>query len=197
MDFGHNGKDASRRDSASEQPFFTAGQGNIVPERNDFEPENNIDLSNTETTWEITDSTPVPKAIFSPNTPESSSNTSESVLGHLETQAKPQDAISRPEQETISEETLKMPPSLPDFISDAPGSLDTFESKNVNFSEHSIRTEGDRLSKAALKEVESTISAFESTGNVADFYSAIRGDAKHPGMMQANLKNSFGREVGE
>ena len=190
MDFGHNGQDPIRHASASEQPFFTAGQGNDMPERNDFEPENNLDLSNKESTWGITNYQSAIQAT-------DSFNTQEVIHGSQEAIAISQETTPQNNPESTSGIMSKTPSNLPDFILDAPGPIDTFESNNISFSERSIRTEGDHLSKTAIKEVEAVISALDSTGNVADFYSAIRGDAKHPGMMQANLKNSFNREVGE
>lgn len=190
MDFGHNGQDPIRHASASEQPFFTAGQGNDMPERNDFEPENNLDLSNKASTWGITNYQSAPQAANSVNTQEPIHVTQEAITVSQET-------TLQNSTENTSETIPKMPSNLPDFVLDAPGPIDAFESKNINFSEHSIRTEGDHLNKAAVQEVEAAISTLDSTGNVADFYSAIRGDAKHPGMMQTNLKNSFNREVGE
>ena len=191
MDFGHNGQDPIRHASASEQPFFTAGQGNDMPERNDFEPENNLDLSNKASTWGITNYQSDAQAMNLFSTQEAIHSSKE------ETITVSQEATLQNNTENTLERAPKMPPSLPDFVLDAPGPIDTFESNNINFSEHSIRTEGDHLNKAAVKEVETVIATLDSTGNVADFYSAIRGDAKHPGMMQTNLKNSFNREVGE
>jgi hypothetical protein len=59
-----------------------------------------------------------------------------------------------------------------------------------------IRTEGDKISRATLVEVEKTEAKFYQTGDTAEFYASIRGDENNPGMVRNNLKNSFNREVG-
>ena len=60
-----------------------------------------------------------------------------------------------------------------------------------------IKTTGDKLEKSTIPEIDNTITELNQTGNLSNFYDEIRGSDEKPGMMETNLKNSYGRKLGE
>lgn len=60
-----------------------------------------------------------------------------------------------------------------------------------------IKTTGDKLEKSTIPEIDNIISELNQTGNLSNFYDEIRGSDEKPGMMEANLQNSYGRKLGE
>lgn len=57
------------------------------------------------------------------------------------------------------------------------------------FDEKLIRTDGDRIARSALVEIEKAEEKLNQTGNVSDFYEEVRN------MMEKNLENSYNRKL--
>lgn len=158
------------------QPFFTAGVGNLPEEQNSFEAENNLDLDNTGNASWMPNRDPRSlgsQAIYSSN--------NEVLTPSLE---------EAPEKEQSLAE-ITPPPMFP-----TPDmAIEPEPAKEAHFDSKAIRTEGDHVSHSALVEIEHTIAKLNKTGDISSFYVAIRGDENTPGMVRDNLKNSFGRDV--
>lgn len=168
-----------------ENPYFTAGAGNMSPEANDFEPENNLDEENWQRSLEI--STPV-------NLPS------------------PEDVRSKTENQTtlntINSDNLTLDGSTelgrivstdyPSKTTSVPDSQNTSLNTTATvFNPTNIRTTGDRLEKSAIPEVDNVINELNQTGNLNNFYEEIRGTGDEKlGMLGANLNNSFNRKLG-
>ena len=170
MDYGQKGQ------PSDEPQFFTAGVGDIPADQNLYGAEDNLDLTNETISWAPDrDARSLGnKAIFS---------TKESA---------PQDGVISSEQlhEMVD---LAPPPGFPTSNLD---SSDVAPAPTaISFNPKLIRTDGDRISRTAILEVNNVISKLSQTGNAADFYASVRGDADHPGMVRSNLKNSYNREV--
>lgn len=168
MDYGQ------KQSTDGSQAFFTAGVGNLAAEKNTYEAENNLDLTNDATSWapEHDLRNIGNRAIFSPE----------------EIQDSP---------EIISAKTPDSSPEIVEMV--APPGVDLTEkietTSPITFNPNLIRTDGEHISRKTISEVNRTIAEFSQTGNAADFYAAIRGDDKNPGMVRNNLKNSYNREV--
>lgn len=168
MDYGQKGQSKD-----TDPAFFTAGVGNIPAEQNTFEAENNLDLTNQADTW----------------APERNHQTIGSRAMNLSRQS--ESHITREELEERFRDVIDLaPPPTP-----APEVEGAAQPVTTTFSVTDIRTEGDHINSAAIREVDSTLLKLSQTGNISDFYATIRGDDNHPGMVRANLKNSFNREV--
>lgn len=59
-----------------------------------------------------------------------------------------------------------------------------------------IKTTGDKLEKSTIPEIDNLIDELNQTGDLNNFYDEIRGTDEKPGMMEANLHNSFNRKLG-
>lgn len=168
MDYGQ------KQSTDGSQAFFTAGVGNLAAEKNTYEAENNLDLTNDTTSWapERDLRNIGNKAIFSP------------------------EEIQNPEEKTGTKNPAN-PGEMIEMV--APPGVDLTEkidTKNpIAFDPKLIRTDGDHINRRTISEVNHTIAEFNQTGNAADFYAAIRGDDNNPGMVRNNLKNSYNREV--
>lgn len=187
MDYGQTKK------PSDSQSFFTAGVGELPEDQNSFEAENNLNLDNTGASWAPTrDPRNIgSRAIFSAPEPVPSLDNQEivSVEPEMTLVEKP----NLPTDVELAPPEVGGLPEMPNFTPE--GALALNPVKEVPFNEKVIKTEGDHVSHATLAEIEKTISKLNHTGNVADFYAAIRGDDAHPGMVRNNLKNSFGRDV--
>ena len=156
------------------QPFFTAGVGNLPESQNTFEAENNLDLSSENNASWLPDRDPRSlgnKAIFSSNTEILTPKLEESSI-----------EVQQPIE-------ITPPPLYPTE------EMPKEEIKEPHFDSKAIITQGDHVSHATLTEIDRTIGKLSKTGDAASFYAAIRGDENTPGMVRDNLKNSFGREV--
>lgn len=60
-----------------------------------------------------------------------------------------------------------------------------------------IKTTGDHLDKSTVPEINNIIEELSQTGDLNNFYDEIRGTDEKPGMMEANLQNSFNRKLGQ
>lgn len=167
MDYGQTKK------SQNDQGFFTAGVGNLPEDQNTFEAENNLNLSNDMASW----------------SPERDTRSFGNRVISSTTEA-PLDAELIPKEGPLEAPDLTPPPMMGDPV---PAALEGI--KPLPFDERAIRTEGDHISSRTLAEIHRTINVLNETGNIADFYSAIRGDENNAGMVRNNLKNSYGREV--
>lgn len=174
MDYKSRNRDAGNL----EQDFFTAGAGNVSPLENSFEPENNLDLSNNATSW----------------APNSVERHHQSVGNRAVISA--ENIPDSPRQFQADDQTkigeiidIDLPPI-------AEPSLPEPEATSAPiFNEKLIRTDGDRINKGALFEIDHAIKKFSQTGNAADFYAEVRGTSDKPGMLGSHLKNSYNREL--
>lgn len=170
--------DYTRKGQSVYEPkdFFTSGVGDIPANQNTFESENNLDLTNNQTSWDQGEIRQNVRSIGNTaiSTPE--------VLKSGE-----QDYLEYQPHEMV--EVIAPPNMEPSdaIIKDAISA--------VHFDPKLIRTDGDRIGKTALTEVDNVIQGLNQTGDAADFYATVRGDNNHPGMVRANLKNSYNREV--
>ena len=169
MDYNQKGQLTNEPNS-----FFTSGVGNIPADQNIYEKENNLDLTNNQAPWNTN--------VIPPENIRAIGNRAiSSSEGFIESRVENQP----PEEKTESVTTID---------TFAPSTLnDTIE--KISFNASLIRTDGDRINKSAISEVDDVVSKLAQTGNTADFYATVRGDEKHPGMVRANLKNSYNREV--
>ena len=163
---------------SQEQAFFTAGAGSTSFADNTFDSENNLDL------------TTKGAASWSPESPEQRQELVANKTGtmHEDVANILTDKIDTSGKlgETID---VDLPPTMQALPADpAPSTLPVFN-------EGLIRTDGDHIDKKALPEINSAIEKLNQTGNTADFYTTIRGDKDHPGMLGSNLKNSYNREL--
>lgn len=149
----------------SDQAFFTAGVGNRPIEQNDSGE--SLDIAS----W-------APER----NRRDIGSKVFESIENYPE---QDHDTIMKERFGDLAELTapVVMPPQP-----DEPSSTPIFDPKLIS-------TEGDHIGRATLLEIDKVEAKLAQTGDVADFYSSIRGDEHHPGMVRNNLKNSFNREV--
>ena len=175
MDYKNQGQ------KVQEQSFFTAGAGNASPTDNNFESENNLDLTNQLASWSAEQSIMQPGEfpITQPNT----------VPGDILTAPTSSVEATSGLGETIDADLPPTMQALP--IEPTPVELPVFDEKL-------IRTDGDHINKKALPEINHAIDKLEKTGNAADFYTSVRGDRedpqKTPGMLGANMK-SFNEEI--
>lgn len=181
MDYGQHGQSSQNGQGGqlvASQAFFTAGQGSNNQELNNYEPENNLDLTNTTTNWGIV--TPAEHdrraigshAIFSSDSESvAKEETKESGFtdtGQFNTSPKLGEIITMNAPLPPASSTTSTPTSTP--------------------SEH-IYTRGDHLNDAGVAAVNEAINKLSQTGNIVDFYTEVRN------MMEGNLKNSFNRKV--
>lgn len=165
--------------TGNNQPFFTAGAGNVSPNPNYFESENNLDLTN-QNNWNQPRNLRElgSKAIYAPEAISSQDNPME----------------QKPQGELVTEDTAGksndsiMPPT-PNF--GAPAET----SSAISYHPHLIHADKEHLSSDTMGEINESIARLNQTDNIFDFYSAIRGDESTPGMSQEYLKNSFNREA--
>ena len=168
--------DYSQKGQLTNEPgsFFTPGVGNIPANQNTYEKENNLDLTNDQTPWNVDKASSENIRAIGNRAISSSENITDSraesqPLEEIIESVAPQDMVTPPVSENIIEK--------------------------ISYDASLIRTDGDRINKSAISEVSSVISEFNQTGNTANFYATVRGDDEHPGMVRANLKNSYNREV--
>lgn len=186
MDNGHS-------KGNTENPYFTAGAGNILPEVND-DLENSIDKEEWQRSLEISTPAGMP-------TPEQIANTeiASTEDAGLYTAENPtsNDSTSTPQESKI----IKMPENPYELGQIAPA--DPISPKNPTpeaprkYNVANIKTTGDKLEKSTIPEVDNVISELNQTGNIKNFYDEVRGTNEKPGMMEANLRNSYHRELGQ
>ncbi len=167
MDYGQNPQLAN---SESNQDFFTAGAGTNSESVNDFESENNLDLTNQLTDWGQT--TAIAQHQSLGNRAISSSETSENN-GESSTEL----------GEVVN---LEMPPSSRSAVQ-AQADLVASQS-STPFVRGNIRTT-EKLESSGIKEVDHIIGKLNQDGNAASFYDLARD------MMKANMENSYGEKA--
>lgn len=159
--------------SAGVQNFFTAGAGTNSVNTNNFEAENNLDLTNGNISWDG-------------SSPERNLR---NIGGHA---INSQEGILSEQHETTSSPelgkiiNLEMPPGAK--LDNAPKPLDQAEIIESSINKSALNTEG-RLESAGVKEIDKAILKLNKTGNIADFYDTAR-DA-----MEVNLDNSYNRKL--
>lgn len=180
----------SQPQDAVENPYFTAGAGDASPEINN-DPENSLD----EEVWQKSLDVSVPTDLPTPEKPLS--------IPERETSKTESSKIPSPDAESRSAESL--PPSANPFelgqIAPTTPKTITTPAQPVNQSHRynpaHIKTTGDHLEKTTIPEVDNVIEELSQTGDLRNFYDEIRGTDEKPGMVEANLHNSFNRRLGE
>lgn len=189
MDYGRN----SQFSGDNNQPFFTAGAGNVSPNANYFESENNLDLTN-QNSWsqaqnyqgyqnqhDYRDYRGIGSRAIMP---------SEVIETRPAFSEQGTDPNTPAAPESPSPDPF-MPPNAPAL--DAP--LPSQPEAEPTHHHHLIHADGDHISKTAIAEINQAIAKLSQTDNVSDFYATIRGGKDTPGMLQDYLKNSYNREV--
>ena len=147
------------QNNQSENAYFTPGVGNLPVNQNQ---ETIPNLNINESVWR----------------PERDHrDIGENVISSMEITQSDQPQDQNPEMGKI----IPLEPTRPP----EPAREETSKTANVEV----IRTEGDRISKAALSEVRRTEVEFAQTGNASNFYDEVRS------MMEANLDNSYNRKL--
>lgn len=164
----------SSQKPSSDQDFFTPGAGNASANQNDFEPENNLDLSSTANWSPDRNHRDIgSKAMFSPDRIQENMNILEADPNKLGEITDLEPSITPPQN--INAATNQ---TLPAFDAKA------------------ISADGDRISKTTMREVKDIQNKFYQTGDAKDFYEGIRGESKdNPGVSGTYLKNVFNREA--
>ena len=175
MYYGQNNQYAGNNN----QPFFTAGAGNVSPNPNYFESEHNLDLTNQNNWNQPRDFRGLgSKAIYAP----------EAISGQDDLmEQKPQGGLAAENAVNKSNDSITPPLSH----SGAPAET----SSAISYRPHLIHADKEHLSSDTMGEINEAIAKLSQTDNISDFYSAIRGNETAPGMSQEYLKNSFSREV--
>lgn len=178
MDYGQS---PQLTDEKPEPEFFTAGVGTNSETANNFEPENNLDLSNTQADW----------------TPPSES--SQRGLGNI--------AISSTEysQTPDMSATPEVPPMMPEFLQNPnkptseqigqimeltppPMRSDNSEIEATPYNKSNLKI-GESLGKAGVAEVNRIIDSFGDDPNGSY--------TNYQNMREAALEESYGRIIGE
>ena len=181
MDYGQGSQFAG----SDNQPFFTAGTGNISPSQNYFESAENLDLTNPSSWNRPRDYREIGnRAFMSPNDLQDSTEETLSQQGQSHNQAPHMDTPP-----TDYQNNHEITPTMPPMAST------TSEKTPTTYDKQSIRSDGDRISSHTIVEIKQAISKLSQTDDVADFYVTIRGSKDSPGMLQDYLKNSYNREV--
>lgn len=110
-----------------------------------------------------------------------------------------ENSLTPDSQTPIAQEaqTIKTPEDLPQLGQITPINQPEPGAFSQNYNPVNIKTSGDKLEKSTIPEVDNVIAELSQTGNLNSFYDEIRGSDQKPGMMEANLKNSYGRKLGE
>ncbi len=167
--------------------FFTTGAGTNDERINNFEPENNLDLTNSQTDWR-------PQSSL-----QSNQQLGQQAMHSIESQPRSQSANSAPRLGEVV--PLDMPPAMenaPLVMVNGQNSLDPVQvtpiseptqDKQPNIpTEHSIKT-SDTLNKEGIKLMDDAIDEFKQDENVVDFYNFVRDG------METNLEKSYDRKL--
>lgn len=148
--------------------FFTVGAGTNNPEINIFEAENNLDLSNRQTTWQSA-------------SPENRQEIGNKVVGISSEQNIPPVSPENPPE--FGQVIELFPPKI-----QSPESITAYD--NSPYNKKVIKTK-DRLNKEGIQELDRVVKEFEKNGNTADFYDIARD------MAETHLDNSYNRILGK
>lgn len=155
--------------------FFTSGAGTNSVNENNFESENNLDLTNSTTEWGM----PMPdrdkrgignRAIAS----------AESLNLPSESAPNPGEDISA-QIKAITDDKVSQTPLNPAIVQKDDTAVSQFEKSH-------IKTE-DRLSDTAVAAIDEAKAKLDQDGNIASFYDTARD------MMETNLENSYNRKL--
>jgi len=163
MDYGHT-------DNQTKGAFFTSGAVTSSENANNFESENNLDLSNDAASWGT-----------NPERDHRSMGNKVIESGSEEGQGDLDELSSGPELGKIID--LSMPPGVEGEIKEDPSKI-----IEASFDRTVIKTD-DKLSSSAVKEIDTAIANLDRDGDISKFYGMVR-DA-----MEANLDNSYGRKL--
>lgn len=158
-----------KTDSAGVQNFFTAGAGTDSVNTNNFEAENNLDLTNTDISWQ--------------RNPQEIGNKIINFPGN-----NPENPKSHHNQENFAVIEPTMPPGANNGINKSQPDKDKII--EASFDRTSIKTTGDGLDSAGIEELEKVADKkLYKDDDAAGYVDAIRGE---DGMAFVNLENSYG-----
>ena len=162
MNYGH-------ADSQAGDAFFASDANILSKNANNFEAENNVNLSNDTPSWG--------------SSPERDHrNIGNKAIGSRGEEYPNSDGFSsEPQLGKIIDPN--MPPDIEGKAKEDPSKI-----IEASFDRTVIKTD-DRLSSGAVKEIDAAITKLDQNGNISDFYDAVR-DA-----MEINLDNSYGRKL--
>ena len=157
--------------------FFTSGAGTNSENENNFEPENNLDLTNTTTDWEL----PMPDR-------DQRKIGSQAIASAESLNFSAEAPVPTPEEDLAAKinaitENKAAPVALNPAITQAetPPVPEQFEKSH-------IKTD-DRLSDTAVAAIDQAKAKLDQDGDIATFYDTARN------MMEVNLENSYNRKL--
>lgn len=172
MDYGHTGKTGS----TGTQDFFTAGAGTDSVNTNNFEAENNLDLTNQSTSWNNASTDRDHRSIGS------------RAANSIETDHD-REEVTSPELGRIV--NLEMPPNSSEAKNKSHSEMaEASLNSDILLNLETFREENDRISSKTLENTERAVSEFEK-GKISP---ADLDDARWEAT-KAYLKNSFGRDI--
>lgn len=174
MDYGQT---AQTKNSEPEQPFFTAGVGAESANLNTFEPENNLDLTNTQTSWNSGEASNLRglgnNAINSidKNHPEpiKTSGEKENAREFIPNPNSGPESAHFPSAPQLGEIESTMPPGYTDIKGQG---LDGKPATPILFNQETMM-DGDKLSKQAIEILQREEKELTDTGDIATFVDKI------------------------
>ena len=166
--------------------------GNISPEVN-AEPDNSFDEKEWQKALEISTPAgmPAPEKIAKVEL----ASTEDAGLYTAENLTSDNPAPIAQENQTLK--TSENPNELGQITPISPiGTNNPTPENSRKYNVANIKTTGDKLEKSTIPEIDNIIEELNQTGNLTNFYDEIRGTDEKPGMMEANLHNSYGRKLG-
>ncbi len=170
-----NGQNTQSANSQPDQAFFTAGVGTNSETTNNFESENNLDLTNEAATWNSS------KIVVSQDIANHAISPSENII---EAPTNPELHAEQSSDSNLGQIiNLEMPPTAKQ-----PSESTQNETAPESFTKSYIKT-GEKLESSGIGEVDRIISKLNQDGNIVNFYDSARD------MMEANLENSYNRKL--
>ena len=171
MGNGHTGKTVT-----GTQDFFTAGAGINSVNTNNFESENNLDLTNQFASWDNT------------STDRDHRNIGNRVASSLEANHSQEEVASLRSGRIVN---LEMPPNNSEAENKNPSKMaEASLNPDILLNLETFHEENDRISPKTLENTERAVSEFEK-GKISP---ADLDDARWEAT-KAYLKNSFGRDI--
>jgi hypothetical protein len=154
--------------------FFTAGVGNVPADQNTYQSENNLDLTNNQTSWDMNKE-------MQPSV-ENTRNIGNRAILSSEKAAQTEmihdnQLLDELVESVVSHDVPVAPTTIPDEMIE-----------KISFDASLIKTDGDHIDPRAIKEADHVISILGETRDACSFEEAIRGEN---GMVRKNVTNSY------
>ena len=156
--------------------FFTFGAGTNAENVNNVEPENNLDLTNTATEWEL----PMPD--------RDNREIGNRAIASAESLNIPSEPAANP-QEDLSAQIEAITDNKAEQVSINPAIIQKNNDTTIpQIEEPNIKTD-KFLSKEGIAAIDKAKAELDQTGDMASFYCEARD------MMEVNLENSYNRKL--